>query len=144
MFPNGENRNKHIYVDDMQLRGQIDATHSNPLHDGHPYANKVTFTPHSVDANNANAIVDFYKKYAKFLSNLNVSSGNDDFFEELSKLARFLKITKFLLNKPGYMGRSLADVNAYAEYDISTMDGAVQLFEAISGLLSPFFRAKAE
>lgn len=107
-----------VYIDDMQLRGQIDVT-SRPLRNGRPYGNQINFKPYSVDANSANAISDFYKKYGKFVDKHNLTRQDDDFYVALNHLAQFLKITKVLFQRPYSGHNGLGDASSFDETDIA-------------------------
>lgn len=108
----------NIYVDDMQLRGQIDAM-PKPMRDGRPYGNKVTFTPYQVDANTAQAITAFYKKFNAFVDKYNLTRQDDDFYVALNHLAQFLKITRVVFYKPHVTHASLSEANCFEETDIA-------------------------
>lgn len=123
----------NIYVDDMQLRGQIDVI-PRPLRNGRPYGNSVRFTPHQVDANTAHAISDFYKKYNKFIDKYNLTRQDDDFYVALNHLAQFLKITRVVFYKKYIMHASLADANVFEECDIAF--ASVRINE----MLAPFLK----
>lgn len=125
-----------IYVDDMQLRGQIDAM-PKPLCDGRPYGNAVRFTPHQVDANTAQAISSFYKKFNAFVDKYNLTRQDDDFYVALNHLAQFLKITKVLFFRPGVTHAGLGDASMFMETDIAF--ASVRINE----MLAPFYVAPA-
>lgn len=108
----------NIYVDDMQLRGQIDAM-PRPLRNGRPYGNSIRFTPHQVDANTAQAISSFYKKFNAFVDKYNLTRQDDDFYVALNHLAQFLKITKVVFYKKYITHAALSDVNVFEETDIA-------------------------
>lgn len=108
----------NIYVDDMQLRGQIDVM-PKPLREGRPYGNKVDFKPHTVDANTAQAIAAFYKKFNAFVDKYNLTRQDDDFYVALNHLAQFLKITKVVFYKKYVTHAALSDVNVFEECDIA-------------------------
>ena len=108
----------NIYVDDMELRGQIDVM-PRPLRDGRPYGNAVRFTPHQVDANTAQAITAFYKKFNAFVDKYNLTRQDDDFYVALNHLAQFLKITRVVFFKPGVTRASLSEANCFEETDIA-------------------------
>lgn len=108
----------NIYVDDLQLRGQIDAM-PKPMRNGRPYGNSVRFTPYMVDANTAHAISEFYKKYNKFVDKYNLTRQDDDFYVALNHLAQFLKITRVVFYKPGVTHASLSEANCFEETDIA-------------------------
>ena len=132
-------RNKGTYVDDMQLRGQIDANPAyQPLNGGKPYGNEINFKPHSVCQNSARAILDFFNKRAKFLDKFGLSRRGDDFYVELNHLAQFLKITKVLFYKPGVRHTSLAETANFEETDIAFAK------ERIDEMLAPFARPVTE
>jgi hypothetical protein len=127
-----------VYVDDMQLRGQLDAM-PRPMRNGRPYGNKVTFTPYSVDQNTARAISDFYTKHEKFYDKNNLRRQDDDFYVALHYLAVFLKITKIVFFKPGVRHASLNESNCFEEVDL------VQAKVRIDEMLEPFYvKAEAE
>lgn len=127
--------NKGTYVDDMQLRGQID---TNPRHTalngGKPYGNEINFKPYSVCQNTARAISDFYSKRDKFLDKFGLSRRGDDFYVELNHLAQFLKITKVVFYKSGVRHTSLSETNNFEECDIAF--ASVRINE----MLAPFAR----
>ena len=50
-----------VYVDDLELRGQIDAM-PKPLRDGRPYGNTVIFKPYNVEMRSAKCIFEFFQK----------------------------------------------------------------------------------
>ena len=122
------------YVDDMQLRGQIDNT-ANPMHEGRPYGNQVDFRPYSVDANSARAISDFYTKYGKFLDKNELYNHSDDFYVALHYLAVFLKITKVIFSKPGVRQTNLGDANNFEELNL------VEAGVRINEMLRPFAKS---
>lgn len=121
------------YVDDMQLRGQIDVCEK-PMNGGRPYGNRVEFKPHSVDWNTARAIADFYKKQDAFVEKHNLTRRDDNFYVQLNHLAQFLKITKVLFHKQYVTHCSLADANCFEETDIAF--ASVRIDE----MLKPFAR----
>jgi hypothetical protein len=106
------------YVDDMQLRGQIDLG-NNPLNSGRPYSNKITFKPFDVCANSAFQIFGFFKKWEKFVDGHNLTRQEDDFYVALNHLAQFLKITKVVFMKKGVHHCSLSETNCFEEVDIA-------------------------
>lgn len=127
------------YVDDMQLRGQIDANPAyQPLNAGKPYGNEINFKPHSVCQNSARAILDFFNKRDKFLDKFGLSRRGDDFYVELNHLAQFLKITKVLFYKPGVRHTSLSETANFEECDIAF--AKVRIDE----MLAPFARPVTE
>lgn len=123
----------NIYVDDMQLRGQIDAM-PKPLRDGRPYGNKVTFTPYQVDANTAQAIASFYKKFNAFVDKHGLTRQDDDFYVALNHLAQFLKITRVVFYKPHVTHASLSDTGMFEEIDIAFAS------VRINKMLAPFLK----
>jgi hypothetical protein len=126
------------YVDDMQLRGQLDVM-PRPMRNGRPYGNKVIFKPYDVDQNTARAISDFYTKYGKFFDKNNLRRQDDDFYVALHYLAVFLKITKVVFFKPGVRHASLSEANRFEEMDL------VQAKVRIDELLAPFYvKSEAE
>jgi hypothetical protein len=125
-----------VYVDDMQLRGQIDVM-PRPMRNGRPYGNNVSFSPYNVDQNTARAILDFYTKYGKFLDKNNLPNHNDDFYVALHYLAVFLKITKVVFFKKGVRYASLSEANCFEEMDL------VQAKVRLDEMLEPFY-AKPE
>lgn len=126
-----------IYVDDMQLRGQINIC-ENPLNQGRPYGNQVDFKPHTVDWNTARAIADFYKKQDAFVEKHGLTRRDDNFYVALNHLAQFLKITKCLFYKPGVRHCSLNDPNCFEECDIAF--ASVRIDE----MLRPFYKETVE
>jgi hypothetical protein len=106
------------YVDDMQLRGQID-TMPRPCRDGWPYGNKVRFQPYEVCANTARAISDFYKKQEKFIDKYGLTRQDDDFYVALNHLAQFLGITRVVFYKDGVRHSSLETASNFVETDIA-------------------------
>jgi hypothetical protein len=123
----------NIYVDDMQLRGQINAMPS-PLRSGRPYGNSVRFTPYQVDANTAQAISGFYKKFNAFVDKHGLTRQDDDFYVALNHLAQFLKITKVVFYKKYITHASLSEANVFEECDIAF--ASVRIDE----LLAPFLQ----
>lgn len=126
-------KNSNIYVDDLQLRGQIDEM-PNPLNKGRPYGNEVRFRPHTVDANTAHAISSFYKKYSKFYEDNNLSRRQDDFYTALKSLSQFLKVSTICFYKPGVRHAALSEANCFEEMHI------VDAEERINTMLAPFYR----
>ena len=122
-----------MYVDDMQLRGQIDAM-PRPMRDGRPYGNSVSFKPYTVDQNTARAILDFYVKYDKFFDKNNLRRQNDDFYVAMHYLAVFLKITKVVFFKKGVRHAALSEVESFEEMDL------VQAKVRIDELVAPFYQ----
>lgn len=122
-----------IYIDDMELRGQIDVC-DRPLNNGRPYGNEINFKPHSVDWNTARAIADFYAKRDKFIDKYKLTRRGDNFYVELNHLAQFLKITKVLFYKPFVTHCSLADANCFEEYDIAFAA------DRINEMTQPFYK----
>lgn len=120
------------YVDDMQLRGQIDEM-PRPMRNGRPYGNNVTFTPYNVDQNTARAISDFYTKHEKFYDKNNLRRQDDDFYVALHYLAVFLKITKIVFFKKGVRHAALSEANCFEEVDL------VQAKVRIDEMLEPFY-----
>jgi hypothetical protein len=127
----GKGGSNPTYVDDMQLRGQIDVM-AKPLRNGKPYGNEVTFTPHQVCQQTAKAIADFYTKYGKFLAKEPNNSYEMEFAEKLNQLARFLKISKFVFFKNGVRHSGLGEPQNFEEGDI------VFAMRQIDRLLAPF------
>lgn len=127
----------NIYVDDMQLRGQIDAM-PRPLRDGRPYGNAIRFTPHQVDANTAQAISSFYKKFNAFVDKYNLTRQDDDFYVALNHLAQFLKITRVVFFRPGITHAALSDAKCFDETDIAFAS------VRINQMLAPFLQVPNE
>lgn len=125
------------YVDDMQLRGQIDAM-PKPCRDGRPYGNKVRFQPYEVCANTARAIGDFYKKQDKFINKYNLTRQDDDFYVALNHLAQFLGITKVAFYRNGITHSSLETASNFVETDIAF--AKVRIDE----MLAPFYNPQSE
>lgn len=123
---------KSIYVDDMQLRGQID-TVLQPMRDGKPYGNKISFKPYSVQMDSAKAIFDFFQKLEIFKKQHGINA-SDDFYTELNHLAQFLKITRVLFFKPGVGFSNLELTGNFFECDIALCE------EHINAMLAPFLR----
>lgn len=131
-------KNRGTYVDDMQLRGQIDIG-NNPLHDGKPYGNSISFKPYEVCQNSARAISDFYTKMDKFLDKYSLKRQPDSFYVALNHLAQFLKITKVAFFKPPYTTGCLNEADRFMEIDIAFAE------ERINEMLAPFLQiAKSE
>ena len=128
-------RGVNIYVDDMQLRGQIDAM-PQPMRDGRPYGNKVKFQPYQVQMDSAKAIFEFFRKMEIFKNRHNLKS-SDDFYVELNHLAQFLKITRVLFYKPGITHSSLESTGNFFECDIAFAE------EPINTMLRPFLHTTA-
>lgn len=124
-------RKDAVYVDDMQLRGQIDIGY-NPLNNGRPYGNKVNFKPFDVCQNSAKAIFSFFQKMENFKNRHALNRGKEDFYVELNHLAQFLKITRVVFLKPGVQHASLAEANCYEEVDIAFAKERIDL------MLAPF------
>lgn len=122
-----------VYVDDMQLRGQIDIG-ANPLNNGRPYGNKVNFKPFDVCKDSAKAIFGFFQKLENFKTKFNLTRRDDNFFVELNHLAQFLKITKVVFYKPGVLHCSLAETNCFEEVDIAFAK------ERIDAMLAPSYK----
>ncbi len=122
------------YVDDMQLRGQIDLG-NNPLNHGRPYSNKITFKPFDVCEKSAFQIFGFFKKWEKFVTTHNLTRQEDDFYVALNHLAQFLKITKVVFMKNGVHHCALSETNCFEEVDIAF--AKVKIDE----MLQPFERA---
>lgn len=123
----------NIYVDDMRLRGQIDVM-PKPLLNGRPYGNKVDFKPYTVDANTAQAIAAFYKKFNAFVDKYNLTRQDNDFYVALNHLAQFLKITRVVFYLPGVTHASLSDATMFEETDIAF--ASVRINE----MLAPFLK----
>jgi hypothetical protein len=126
----------NVYVDDLELRGQIDVM-PRPLCNGRPYGNNIRFKPHQVEANNANAILDFYKKFGKFVDKHSLTRQDDDFYVALNHLAQFLKITRVVFYKSGVRHCGLGDAQCFDETDIAF--ASVRINE----MLAPFLREAA-
>ena len=126
-------RKDAVYVDDMQLRGQIDVL-DNPLNNGRPYGNKVNFKPFDVCKDSAKAIFGFFQKMENFKNRHNLNRSDKDFYVELNHLAQFLKITKVVFFKPGVRHASLSEANCYEEIDIAFAK------ERIDAMLAPFYK----
>ena len=126
-------RKDAVYVDDMQLRGQIDIGH-NPLNNGRPYGNKVNFKPFDVCKNSSKAIFGFFQKLENFKNRHGIANRSDNFYVELNHLAQFLKITRVVFLKPGVRHASLSEANCYEEIDIAFAK------ERIDAMLAPFYK----
>ena len=126
-------RKDAVYVDDMQLRGQIDVL-DNPLNNGRPYGNKVNFKPFDVCKNSAKAIFGFFQKMENFKNRHGLNRSDKDFYVELNHLAQFLKITRVVFLKPGVRHASLSEANCYEEIDIAFAK------ERIDAMLAPFYK----
>lgn len=109
-----------IFVDDLQLRGQIDTTPSLLRRNNKPYGNDIKFKPYNVCQNTARAITDFYTKYARFCDKQKVRRSDDDFYVALAHLANFLKITKVVFYKSHMRGNSLGEPENFEEYDLAS------------------------
>ena len=92
---------KALYVDDMQLRGQIDVGRTTPLNNGRPYGNEIRFKPHEVTADNARAIDAFYTRMHKWYDKNKYPYSSDSFLGSLYILSEFLGIKHFLVYAPG-------------------------------------------
>lgn len=125
-----------IYVDDMQLRGQIDAM-PRPMRDGKPYGNKIVFKPYQVQMDSAKAIFEFFRKMEIFKTRYNLNRSGDDFYVELNHLAQFLKLTRVLFYKPGVRHTSLEETSNFFECDIALCE------EHINKMLAPFLQNAA-
>jgi hypothetical protein len=125
-----------IYVDDMQLRGQIDAM-PKPMRDGRPYGNKIVFKPYQVQMDSAKSIFEFFRKMKIFKTKFNLNRSGDDFYVELNHLAQFLKLTRVLFYKPGVRHSSLEEANNFFECDIALCE------ERINEILAPFLQIAA-
>lgn len=125
------------YVDDMQLRGQIDDC-PKPLHEGRPYGNDIKFKPFEVCQNSARAISDFYTKFDKFVYKHSIARRPDDFYVALNHLAQFLKITTVLFHKPNVRHCSMAETHCFDEIDIAFAE------ERILQMLAPFYKPNAQ
>lgn len=130
-FPTKQNG---IFVDDMQLRGQIDAKCSSPLNSGRPYGTDVRFTPYSVCQNTARAISDFYTKRDKYFEKMGFARQDEEFYVALCHLAQFLKITKCVFQSPNVRHTSLSEINNFIETDLAGASVHVER------LLAPFIR----
>lgn len=122
-----------LYVDDMQLRGQIDVC-QNPLNKGRPYSTKVEFKPHSVCKDSAKSIFEFFRKMEIFKNRFTLKCHEDNFYVELNHLAQFLKITKVAFHKVGVRHCSLAEANCFDELDIALCGWR------IDEMLAPFYK----
>ena len=122
-----------VYVDDMQLRGQIDLCQK-PLNEGRPYRNKINFKPFDVCKNSAKAIFSFFQKLENFKNRHGLNHSDKDFYVELNHLAQFLKITRVAFVKPGVRHATVADGNCYEEIDIAFAK------ERIDAMLEPFYK----
>jgi hypothetical protein len=125
---------KAVYVEDLQLRGQIDVNRSEPLNNGRPYANKVEFRTHSVDANNARAMNDFFTKMHKFYDKHNYRIESDSFLGSLYALSEFLGIKTFLFYAPGITSSSFDQKDNFIECNFA------EATEQINKMLAPFSR----
>lgn len=126
---------QNIYVDDMQLRGQIDAM-PQPMRDGKPYGNKISFKPYQVQMDSAKAIFEFFRKMEIFKNQHGIKS-SDDFYIELNHLAQFLKITRVLFHRPGITHSSLESTGNFFECDIALAE------PHIDTMLAPFLQVAA-
>ena len=126
-------RKDAVYVDDMQLRGQIDIGY-NPLNNGRPYGNKINFKPFDVCKNSAKAIFSFFQKMENFKNRHGSNHSDKDFYVELNHLAQFLKITRVVFLKSGVRHASLSEANCYEEIDIAFAK------ERIDAMLAPFYK----
>lgn len=126
-------RKDAVYVDDMQLRGQIDV-YPNPLNNGRPYGNKIGFKPYCAEMNSAKSIFGFFLKLENFRKRHNLKRAEDSFYVELNHLAQFLKITTVAFHKPGVRHCSLAEANCFEEIDIALCEGH------INKMLAPFYK----
>lgn len=102
---------KALYTQSMCLRGQMDVGRAEPLNNGRPYANQVSFRDVEVDANNARAMNDFFTKMHKFYDKHNYKLQSDSFLGSLYALSEFLGIKRFLFDAPDRMGNRL-DIKA--------------------------------
>jgi hypothetical protein len=124
-----------VYVDDLELRGQIDAM-PKPCRDGRPYGNKVVFKPYQLEMRSAKCVFEFFQKMENFKTKNNLNRGNDDFYEELHHLATFLGITTILFRTNTGHG-SLAETRDYEECTLAAAAGQ------IDKLLAPFLQIAA-
>lgn len=130
-------RGRPIYVDAMNLRGQIDTgAYSKPLNAGRPYACKVRFKPYEVNWNIARATNDFFKRQDAFVDKHKLSSTEDNFYAALHHLAQFLGITTVAFYKPEAHSRSLAEPSNFLETDIAFAN------EAIDNLIGKWYTDK--
>jgi hypothetical protein len=123
------------YVDDMQLRGQLD-TGVNPMCEGKPYGNQIRFSPFLVDSKIAFHILDFFKKLEKYNAKHDLGNYDRDFYTVLYHLAQFLKVTTVLFYKPGVRSCNLSQTNNFEEVDLLAAKGR------IDALLQPFYQPK--
>lgn len=126
-------KTSHIYVDGMELRGQIDALPTGKaLNKGRPYGNSITFKPYSVGALEAKAIGDFYKKYTSYTQKRAWCGGQEEFPVHLERLSRFLNISRFVFYKPNVDYTSLETINNLNEVNLTDALAEVEV------LLKPF------
>jgi hypothetical protein len=91
------------YVQDLEVRGQIDAYMPNhkKLADGKPYGGVVRFRPYEVDHNNAMAMANFFRRYDAFKDKLyltgSVPQQDSEFFRSCLLIWTFLDLKKFAI-----------------------------------------------
>ena len=125
-----------IYVDGLQLRGQIDAYGAQlPLAKGRPYANSVYFTAHSIEADNAQAMHKTFQRLSRRAIGPYPKGWNrDDFLGQLQALAHSLKIQNCVFRLEGARQQSLADTDSVYEVPVANCE------QALDGILSPFYK----
>ena len=127
-----------IYVDGLQLRGQIDAyvpSGQQPLAKGRPYGNSVRFTAHSIEADNAQAMHKTFQRLRRRAIGPYPNGWNrDDFLGQLQALAHSLKIKNCVFRLEGARQESLAHSNNFYEVPVANCE------QALDGILSPFYK----
>ena len=126
---------KAVYVDGLQLRGQIDA-HGDAakcvLNKGRPYGNEITFRASYIEQTQADAMSKTFAKLSK-AKKADSSHDANDFTTQLFFLAKALGISRFIFHTSPYANGLLASKH-FVEYDFS------QANKAINKLLQPFYK----
>ena len=127
-----------IYVDGLQLRGQIDAhgpSGQRPLAKGRPYGNCVRFKANSVEADNAQAMHKTFQRLSRRAIGPYPNGWNrDDFLGQLQALAHSLKIKNCVFRLEDARQPSLADANSFYEVPVADCE------QSLDSILSPFYK----
>lgn len=117
-----------MLVDDLGVRGQIDAYGPNKLRDGKPYGNEVMFYPHRVDAHLAKRMADTFAKLeraGKKLTDAGHVFNFDDYADAVRCFALSLGIKRIIIQRAEWLHADYSEARAFHEMPLAEVKYAV-------------------
>ncbi|CAB4194388.1 hypothetical protein UFOVP1254_35 [uncultured Caudovirales phage] len=125
----GCDRKNALYVQDLEIRGQIDAymPDHKKLADGAPYAGAIRFRPYEVEHQNAIAMANFFRRYDAFRDKIllagNLPQQDNEFFRSCLLIWTFLDLKKMLIRIPTSGNQSIPLSNSLGFVEHNWADG---------------------